>query len=85
VPGNTINNLQNTDITGWICASVTVGTGVMNNSSSQGQLFYTFIGQTGGGLDIFPVTDCFNSEGVTGTSTQPSQVPFLANENGLGY
>jgi len=31
-------------------------------------------------LDIFPVTNCFDSEGVTGTN---SQVPFLGNENGL--
>jgi len=53
----------------------------MNNSSSQGQLFYTFIGQgSNGPLDIFPVTNCFDSEGVTGTN---SQVPFLGNENGL--
>jgi len=56
----------------------------MNNSSSQGQLFYSFIGQgSNGPLDIFPVTNCFDSEGVTGTSGQPSQVPFLGNESGL--
>ena len=81
VPGNSVNNLGNTDITAWICASVASGTGSMNNSSSQGQLFYTFIGQGGNGpLDIFPVTNCFDSEGVTGSN---SNVPAEANQNGL--
>jgi hypothetical protein len=38
-PGNTVNNLGNTDITAWICASV-YNNGAMNNSSSQGQLLH---------------------------------------------
>jgi len=70
--------LTNTDITAWLCASVANG-GPMNNSSSQGQLFYNFIGSEAT-FDTFPVTTCPTAEAVTGNG---AVVPFLNNEPGL--
>jgi hypothetical protein len=54
----------------------------MNNSSSQGQLFYSQVNAAGPppNFKVYPVTTCDDAEGVSGTD---AQVPGLGNENGL--
>ena len=81
-----------TAISGWLCESVYQGNmcsgnpGLqycMNNSSSQGQLFYTAVANAGPPVqpfEVYPVTTCDDAEGVSGTD---AQVPGLGNENGL--
>jgi hypothetical protein len=49
----------------------------MNNSSSEGQLFYS---QVTTPFTVYPVTTCDDAEGVSGTD---AQVPGLGNENGF--
>jgi len=78
-----------TTISGWLCESVYQGQQCngtsqycMNNSSSQGQLFYTQVAAAGTTqpFTIDPVTTCDTAEGVSGSD---ATVPGLQNENGF--
>jgi hypothetical protein len=81
-----------TAMSGWLCESVYQGnlcsqhpglTYCMNNSSSEGQLFYTAVANAGPPVQpfkVYPVTTCDDAEGVSGPD---AQVPGINNENGL--
>ena len=65
-------NYPNTNISAWLCANVSstdgLNDGVMNNSSSQGQLFYQNIAnasQIGPFYQVNAVQACAGTEGVT--------------------
>jgi len=47
----------NTKVTGWLCASV-YQNGTMNNSSPEGQLFYTQLASTNTPLAVYAVQNC---------------------------
>lgn len=68
-----------TAMSGWVCESVQGNQG-MNNSSSQGQIFYAAITQNGvqppQPYAVYPVQNCLMPEGVAGNgSTVPGYKP----------
>jgi hypothetical protein len=78
-----------TAVSGWLCENVYQGdqctqhpglTYCMNNSSSEGQIFYTAVNAAGAppNFTVYPVTTCGGAEGVNG-----GQVPGINNENGF--
>ena len=64
-------NYPKTNISAWLCANVSfpdgLNDGLMNNSSSQGQLFYQNIANDSqiGSYQINAVQACAGTEGVT--------------------
>ena len=78
-----------TTISGWLCESVYQGQQCngtsqycMNNSSSQGQIFYTQVNAAGPppNFSVYPVQTCDTAEGVSG---DPATVPGLGGESGF--
>jgi hypothetical protein len=69
----------NTNVTGWLCASVYQNAQQMNNSSAQGQIFNAAVAAAEGSnlkLTVYAVQNCDDPEGV---QTRDAVVPALAS------